>query len=371
MERIRQEIRLQEGSIGFDRYMQLALHDRIVGYYHSTHPGIGEQGDFVTVPETSEHLAYCLAHACAGLILDDPGRSILEIGAGSGKLALDLTRYLHAWNQLPRKYHIHEPSQALITGQQTLFESQAPEILPVVEWWPELPADLGSAIVIANEVLDALPVKCFAMDAREIKERCVTLTDRTGLGWCLQDPPRKLDAALDSLTASLNEPLSGAYCSEINLGLENTLAGWSNCCERCIMILIDYGYPCCEYYHPQRSMGTLRSYFRHQVSDDPFACPGLQDITVDIDFSALASAAIRLDMHVLSFGSQRNFMLANHLLDWRSPGTDPAGQITQNARLKQLTLGSAIGERFQVMVLGKGIQYGTDRFTLRDMRARL
>ena len=124
------------------------------------------------------------------------------------------------------------------------------------------------------------------------------------------------------------------------------------------MFLIDYGYPQSEYYHPQRNMGTLRSYFRHQVSENPFVYPGLQDITADVNFSALAKAATRLNMGVLSFGSQRNFMLANHLLDWRPTGNTEAEQAAQVAQLKQLTLGSAIGERFQVMVLGKGIEYG-------------
>ena len=118
-------------------------------------------------------------------------------------------------------------------------------------------------------------------------------------------------------------------------------------------------------------MGTLRSYFKHQVSEDPFTNPGLQDITADVDFSALAKAAAHLDLGVLSFGSQRNFMLANHLLDWQPAENDELERIKQIAQLKRLTLGSAMSERFQVMVLGKGIDYGPDRFTLRDMRARL
>ena len=351
--------------------MQLVLHDQEVGYYHNQDPMIGREGDFVTVPETSPHLAYCLAHACAGLIRDDPGCSILEIGAGSGQLALDIIRYLLAWEQLPRKYCIHETSSPMRSAQRALFESQAPEIIPVVEWLPEMPAKLDSAIVIANEVLDALPVKCFAADQHSLQERCVTMTGDGKLDWCLQRPCSELGAALDSLMARLPEPLTGPYCSEISLVLENTLANWSGCCRQCIMFLIDYGYPCSEYYHPQRNMGTLRSYRRHQVSDNPFDFPGTQDITVDVDFSLLACAAGRQDMRVISFGSLRNFMLANGLLDWQPPDKDPTACIAQTARLKQITLGSAIAERFQVMVLGKRVDFETDRFTMRDMRARL
>ncbi|MBT8125783.1 MAG: SAM-dependent methyltransferase, partial [Gammaproteobacteria bacterium] len=131
------------------------------------------------------------------------------------------------------------------------------------------------------------------------------------------------------------------------------------------------GYPQHEYYHPQRNMGTLRSYFKHQVSEDVFTNPGLQDITADVDFSAVAKIASYLRMGVLSFSSQRNFMLANNLLDWQPLAENEMERLAQIAQLKQLTLGSAISERFQVMVLSKGIEYGADRFTLRDMRARL
>ncbi|MCY4420623.1 MAG: SAM-dependent methyltransferase [Gammaproteobacteria bacterium] len=369
---IAREIRERGGSIGFDEYMQLILHDHSVGYYHTQQPVFGEQGDFVTVPETSVHLAYCIAHACAGLIRDDAQRCILEIGAGRGQLVLDVIRCLHAWGITPRKYYIFEPSKVLRATQRELLEKQMPEAMSVVEWLPDLQAALGSVLVIANEVLDALPVKCFVADSQQIKERCVVSSEQGGLGWQVQDPSYALDAALDYLTVMLDSPpTTDVYCSEINLELETTLDTWSNCCEQCIMFLIDYGYPQSEYYHPQRNMGTLRSYFRHQVSENPFVYPGLQDITADVNFSALAKAATRLNMGVLSFGSQRNFMLANSLLDWRPTGKTEAEQVAQVAQLKQLTLGSAVGERFQVMVLGKGIEYGPDRFTLRDMRARL
>ena len=372
MERLGQEIETQGGSIGFDRYMQLVLHDPAVGYYHTQQHIFGKHGDFVTAPDSSVHLAYCIAHACAGLIQDDAQRNILEIGAGRGQLALDMLRYLHAWGTPPHKYYIFEPSETLRNAQRDLLEEHMPESMSVVEWLPDLHADLGSAIVIANEVLDALPVKCFVADSRQINERCVTLTDQGKLDWHVQKPSYELDVALDYLTVMLDSPPSDElYCSEICLQLGETLAAWSDCCEQCIMFLIDYGYPQSEYYHPQRNMGTLRSYFRHRVVENLFACPGLQDITADVDFSALAQAAGRLQMGVLSFSSQRNFMLANHLLDWRPVGETQAEQVAQIAQLKQLTLGSAVGERFQVMVLGKGIEYGPDRFTLRDMRTRL
>ncbi len=366
----------EKGEIGFDEYMQLALHDPEVGYYCQQDELFGKEGDFTTVPETSVHLAFCLAHACAKLIRDDAQRCILEIGAGSGKLACDLLKYLKTWGMLPGHYYIYEPSEVLRSKQHEFLAQELPEYVEQVEWLENLSGDsksgnIETVIIIANEVLDALPVKCFEVGPQKIYERCVTLSQENEFVWMLKDPPEKLDAALDFITVMLDEPLTEGYQSEINLQIEPTLSSWANSCEQCVMFLIDYGYPRHEYYHPQRHMGTLRSYSKHQVSEDVFTHPGLQDITADVDFSAVAKIASYLSMGLLSFSSQRNFMLANNLLDWQPSADTEVERIAQIAQLKQLTLGSAISERFQVMVLGKGIDYGADRFTMRDMRARL
>ena len=361
----------EKGEIGFDEYMQLALHDSEVGYYCQQEEIFGKEGDFTTVPETSVHLAFCLAHACAKLIRDDAQRAILEIGAGSGKFSCDILKYLNTWGMLPKRYFIYEPSEALRTKQRELLTQELPEYVEQVEWLEKLSCNIETVIIIANEVLDALPVKCFEVGPQKFHERCVTLSPAAVFEWTLKDPTEKLDAALDYITVMLDEPLVEGYQSEINLNIEPVLSSWANCCEQCVMLLIDYGYPQHEYYHPQRNMGTLRSYFKHQVSEDVFTNPGLQDITADVDFSAVAKIASYLRMGVLSFSSQRNFMLANNLLDWQPLAENEMERLAQIAQLKQLTLGSAISERFQVMVLSKGIEYGADRFTLRDMRARL
>ena len=370
-ERVKQEINNHNDSIGFDKYMEIVLHDPSVGYYNYRHEIFGESGDFTTVPEFSAHLAYCLAHACAKLIYDDAKRDILEIGAGNGKLASEIISYLITWGQIPNRYYIYEPSISLREKQKEHFEKEIPEHVSIIEWLPDLSCKIETAIILANEVLDALPVNCFQVQNESIQERCVAISDEGNFTWRLQNPSGELDAALDYITVMLNEPLGENYCSELNLNLEDTLLKWSDCCSQCIMFLIDYGFPQTEYYHPQRNMGTLRCYFNHQLSEDPFLIPGLQDITADVDFTAVAKVAKYLKMGVLSFSSQRNFMLANNLLDWRPSGQDEMERIAQIAQLKQLTLGSTISERFQVMVLGKGIDYGADRFSLRDMRIRL
>ena len=367
-----QEVIKEKGEIGFDEYMQLALHDPEVGYYCQPAEIFGKQGDFTTVPETSAHLAFCLAHACAKLIRDDAQRSILEMGAGSGKFACDVLNYLRTWSMLPNRYYIYEPSKTLRVKQQELLEKETPEYFERIEWLENLDGSIETVIIVANEVLDALPVNCFEVQAQHtIQERTVILNAQGEIDWGLRAPTGTFDAALDFITVMLDEPLAEGYQSEINLQIEPVLSSWANSCEQCVMFLIDYGYPCNEYYLPQRNMGTLRSYYKHQVSEDVFTHPGLQDITADVDFSAVAKVASYLSMGVLSFGSQRNFMLANNLLDWQPSADNEVERLAQIAQLKQLTLGSAISERFQVMVLGKGIDYGADRFTMRDMRARL
>lgn len=361
----------KKGEIGFDEYMQIALHDPKVGFYQRQDEIFGKQGDFTTVPETSVHLAYCLAHACAKLIHDDGEREILEIGAGDGKLACDILKYLSSWKILPKRYYIYETSVALRVKQRHLLEKELPDYVDNIEWLTDLSVELETIIVIANEVLDALPVKCFEVQTQNIHERCVGLDDQRNFKWVYRKSTKQLDAAFNYIAVMLDEPLSQGYQSEINLNLESILSAWANVCQQCVMFLIDYGYPYKEYYHPQRNMGTLRCYFRHQVSDDVLSYPGLQDITADVNFSAVEKTTSNLQMSVLAFCSQRNFMLANHLLEWQPSGENEVERLAQIAQLKQLTLGSAISERFQVMVLGKGIDYGADRFTVRDMRARL
>ena len=360
-----------KGEIGFDEFMQIALHDPKVGYYQRQDEIFGKQGDFTTVPATSVHLAYCLAHACAKLIHDDGKRQILEFGAGDGKLACDILKYLATWKILPKRYYIYETSVALRVKQRHFLEQELPDYVDSIEWLTDLSVELEAVIVIANEVLDALPVKCFEVQEKSINEKCVGLDEQSNFKWVFRKPTEQLDTALDYIVVMLDEPLIQGYQSEINLNLESTMSAWANTCQQCVMFLIDYGYPSKEYYHPQRNMGTLRCYFRHQVSDDVLSYPGLQDITADVDFSAVAKTANNLQMGVLAFCSQRNFMLANHLLEWQPSGENEVERLAQIAQLKQLTLGSAISERFQVMVLGKGIDYGADKFTVRDMRARL
>jgi len=353
-QRIKQRVR-DKGNIGFDEFMQIALFDSDYGYYQRKDEIFGAGGDFTTVPETSDHLAFCLAHAAAKIINNDSNTAILEIGAGSGKLCCEVLQTLSNLDMLPERYYIYETSAKLRDRQRALITKELPEFVEHVHWLDDLSCEIETAIIIANEVLDALPVKCFQMKEQGIKEKVVALNDAGEFNWSLKIPNDALTEALDSIVTVFDESFTEAYESEINPNLESTLASWASICKKCVMLLIDYGYPRHEYYHPQRNMGTLRSYYKHQVSEDVLAFPGLQDITADVDFTAIAEVADKLNMKVLSFGSQRNFMLANQLLDWQPNTDDEVERLAQIAQLKQLTL----------------MYFDAKQFTLRDMRARL
>ncbi len=361
----------KQDVIGFDEFMQIALYDSKYGYYQRKDEIFGASGDFTTTPESSGHLAFCLAHAAAKLIKNDPSTVIVEIGAGSGKLCCEILNNLSNLDCLPDRYYIYDASTSLREKQHAFLSQALPDYIAKLHWLEDLSTQLGNVMIIANEVLDALPVKCFQLENKIIQERVITLNDANEFSWELTTASDALSKSIEPIIHALQDPLPDTYQSEINVNLKSCLSSWERVCKQGVLFLVDYGFPQQEYYHSQRHMGTLRSYFKHQVSEDVLLYPGLQDITADVDFTAVANVAEELNMNVLAFSSQRNFMLANNLLEWQPNTNNEVERLAQIAQLKQLTLGSAISERFQVMILAKGIHYETREFTLRDMRARL
>jgi len=361
----------KQDAIGFDEFMQIALYDSKCGYYQRKDEIFGAAGDFTTVPESSDHLAFCLSHAAAKLIKEDPSTVIVEIGAGSGKLCCEILKNLSNLDCLPEHYYIYDANTTLREKQHAYLSQALPDHMSTLHWLEDLSSQLGNVMIIANEVLDALPVKCFQLNNKKILERVVTLNEANEFSWEVKTASDALSKNVEPIFKRLQDPLPDTYQSEINLNLKSCLSSWEQLCQQGVLFLVDYGFPQQEYYHSQRHMGTLRSYFKHQVSEDVLLYPGLQDITADVDFTAVADVAEQLNLDVLAFSSQRNFMLANNLLEWQPNANNEVERLAQIAQLKQLTLGSAISERFQVMILAKGIHFEVREFTLRDMRARL
>ncbi len=371
-EHIRMEIQRAGGCIGFDRYMRLALYAPGLGYYSAGSRKLGAEGDFVTAPELGPLFARCLARHCAQVLASCRGDTLLELGAGSGALAADLLAELRALDALPERYLILEPSADLRARQRRRLDRQLPELAGRVQWLDRLPRTPLRGMILANEVLDALPVRRFVVTGDGLAEQAVAWGD-DGPRWREVPADESLCRAVDAVQRDLPQPLPPGYRSEINTGLSAWVGALADSLERGEIWFADYGYPRREFYHPQRSEGTLLCHYRHRVHDDPFVLPGLQDITASVDFTAVAEAALAAGLDVGGYVSQANFLLASGLdrLLAASDPSDLAAHVETVRQARILTMPGEMGERFQVMALSRGLETPLPGFLDGDWRDRL
>ena len=357
-----------EGPMPFDRYMEAVLYTPGLGYYSGGSRKFGAEGDFVTSPEISPVFAQCLARQCAQVFEQTGTAAILEFGAGSGILAVDLMTELQQLGHLPERYLILELSAELRDRQQSLIAERLPELIGRVEWLTELPTSF-SGVVIANEVLDAMPVSRFRISAGQVQEQFVSFQgERLTLEWGTSKTPGLTDA----VTQLPIDQGSEDYQSEINLRAHPWLEALAEAVETGLVLLIDYGYGRAEYYHPQRQRGTLICHYRHRAHDDPLVYPGLQDITANVDFTAVAEAGLSAGFNLAGYTSQAFFLMGCGL-DQIVSAADPESldYIDLVQGVKRLTLPTEMGERFKVMGLSKGIQLPLVGFALREQREKL
>ena len=366
------EIGAAAGALPFDRYMELALYAPGLGYYVNGRRKFGEAGDFVTAPEVSAVFSKCLAaqlHECLDRL---GGGELLEVGAGSGRMAADLLSALEQRDALPVRYTILELSPSLQATQRETLQASVPHLLSRVAWVQRLPDPGFRGVLVANELLDAMPVHRFRRADGLWQESSVGL-DGNGLhdSWGTLRSVA-LAEALNVLWSDPDEVEEG-YESEINLRLAPWLKAVSERMHQGYVVLIDYGYTGREYYHPERRQGTLMCHFRHLAYSDPYLLPGLQDITANVDFSALAAAATANGFELAGYTTQAHFLIDNGL-DQVIAGSDP-GEPRAHLQLmqgvKRLTLPGEMGERFKVMALARGVPAGLQGFRSRDFRARL
>ena len=346
---IRRDIADHGGWISFARYMELALYAPGLGYYSAGAHKFGAAGDFVTAPELSPLFGRTLAHQAAE-IMAQSSPHILELGAGSGKLAADLLGELERNLSLPESYSILEVSADLRARQQALLKTRLPHLLERVRWLDALPQKY-SGVILANEVLDALPVHLVQWRDGAIAERGVAI-DAEGFIWQEREIA---DAALLNAAQGLN--IDSDYVSEIGLAARGLVGSLANCLERGGLLLIDYGFGAREYYHPQRDSGTLMCHYRHRAHDDPFYLPGLQDITAHVDFTAIAEAGIDAGLELLGYTSQA-FFLINCGIALQLQNTSPEkllDYLPLSAQLQKLTSPAEMGELFKAIALGKGL----------------
>ncbi len=369
--RIRAEIEANDGSIGFDQYMHMALYDSEFGYYRSGASKFGPAGDFTTAPEISPLFAQGMARVCARVHEDIVNGGILEIGAGTGRLAAVLLLQLEKLESLPRFYNILELSAALRTRQQQTIDELVPHLSSRVHWLDRLDRDQFSGIVIANEVLDAMPVICFCLQNGRIYERRVAQTEDGSLVWQKYEARRPITEHVLEIFAELNGLPDYDYCSEYNPWLPGWLKTLADHLKRGLMLLVDYGYERREYYHPQRSDGTLLCHYRQHANNDPFVYPGLQDISANVDFTAVALAAQAQGLDVLAYSTQAQFLLAQGILDDLTQNRDGFHELQHLLQVKSLILPTGMGERFHVIAMGKDYAIPSVALALRDQRNRL
>ena len=368
---LQQQIAAAGGWLSFARYMDLVLYAPGLGYYSAGASKFGESGDFVTAPDISPIFSQCLAGQAAQVLQTMGGGSILEPGAGQGTMAVDVLLELERLGQLPGEYLILEPSADLRARQAEMLKSRAPQHFDRVQWLDESPAGGIRGAVLANEVVDALPVERFVLEAGVIRELGVVFTgERFEYG--VRDISPRLKDAIEQISQDQQQDWSEGYTSELCVRLPawvDELGSWLN---EGVALLFDYGFPRREYYMAERSTGTLRCYYRHRAHEDPFLWPGLQDLTAWVDFSLLAEAALAAGFELGGYTTQANFLLAAGIEERVAvAATDPQAQIAMAAGLRQLLLPGEMGEAIKVMALTRGGIAAPDGMFGRDLRSRL
>ena len=368
---IHQEIAAASGSIPFSRFMELCLYAPGLGYYSAGHRKFGPGGDFVTAPEVSPLFGCCLARSCGEVLQSLGGGDILEFGAGSGQLAIDLLGELESMDCLPDHYLVLERSAELKERQQQAIGRHLPQLLGRVSWIGALPDAGFRGVMLANEVLDAMSVERFQWDGENAALFHVR-SEGEGFAWQLQTgETNDATARIDACVSGSN--LSAGYISEFNTSLQPWLQTVAECLDQGLVLLIDYGYPQHELFHPQRSSGTLMCHYRQHAHADPLLWPGLQDITAHVNFTAVAEAAVAADLDVAGYTTQAYFLLDCGLEDFllQSGPTDTTAYLQAAQQAKTLILPGEMGERFKCIGLTRGIDITVPGFRLQDQRERL
>ncbi len=390
---LREAITGAGGWLSFERFMEWVLYAPGLGYYSAGSAKIGASGDFVTAPEVSDLFSRCVARQCAE-VLSAVGGEILELGAGTGRMATTMLESLASEGVLPERYCILEVSAELIERQRERVRSLPAGLRERVVWLERLPEHPVRGVVLANEVLDALPCRRFVVGSGAEAAAVNSSAPGTALasvaapgessvlelgvaldGDRFVERPSAPDAALacafEALLRELPEPLSQGYVSEMCLRLEPWVASIGERLERGLMLLFDYGLPRSHYYHPQRVSGTLRCHFKHLAHDDPYVNVGVQDITAWVDFTRVAEAAVAVGLDVVGFCTQAAFLLATGIEAFAAEAVDPVERARRAGEARRLLLPGEMGEAFKVMALARHYDLSPRGFSLQDLRHSL
>jgi SAM-dependent MidA family methyltransferase len=367
---IRDAIEREGGWLSFERFMEMALYEPGMGYYSGGARKLGADGDFVTAPEISPLFSRCVARQCAE-VLKRIGGDVLEVGAGSGAMASDMLLELAVLDAAPPRYLILEVSADLRERQRATLAARAPALLDRVAWLDRLPADF-IGVIVANEVLDALPVQRFVIRGGQVNALGVTW-QLNALDWSEVRADKALTSSVRQIERDIGRVLPDGYSSEVNLRLAPWIAGLAHAMRQGVMLFIDYGLPRAQYYADERTRGTLLCHYRHRFHDDALIHVGLQDIGAWVDFTAVAESAVANDCSVVGYTTQAHFLIGcgidKLLAGLAEQGLESRLQIGKQAMM--LTLPGEMGERFKAIALGKNFDGMLMGFAVRDMAAAL
>ncbi|MEQ1667505.1 MAG: SAM-dependent methyltransferase [Sulfuriferula sp.] len=351
--------------LSFARYMELALYAPGLGYYSAGATKLGAAGDFITAPEISPLFGRSLAQQVAQVLRITAG-DVLEVGAGTGRLACDVLAELIRLDCVPNHYYILEVSADLRARQQQLLAQMLPDWIGKIVWLDTLPATFTGCI-IGNEVLDAMPVHLVTYTEHGLNERGVILGNQQ-FAW--QDKSLTTGALFDAATAL---DLPAGYLTEINLSATGFINSLTQCLQHGAIIMVDYGFGEREYYHPQRNQGTLMCHYRQHAHPDPFYLPGLQDITAHVDFTAMGVAGIDAGLQLAGYTSQAQFLINCGITDLLAltSADDVAAYVPQVAAVQKLLSPAEMGELFKVMAWTRAMDVPLLGFTQGDQMRRL
>ncbi len=353
--------------MSFAEFMNACLYAPGLGYYAAGNRKFGAGGDFVTAPEISPVFSRVVARQVASVLEQLSTPSVLELGAGSGAMAVEIYKKLRELGAAPEKYRVLEVSPDLRERQQRRVAEQLPDDVERFEWIDDIPEAM-SGVIVANEVLDALPVERFEMRGVDVLQHRVS-TDGDGFVIRSSEAPTVLIEAVRGIESDRGQRLPAGFCSEICIAASDWTARLASSLQQGAIFLFDYGVGRDVYYAPDRDGGWLRCYFRHHVHSDPLVYPGIQDITAWVDFSLVAEAAVAAGAEIGGFVTQAHFLLAG--------GLDAELHLMQDAPLdeqlelasavKTLTLPGEMGEHVKCLGLVKGDVRTPDALTMMDI----
>lgn len=363
---IREQITAAGGSISFAEFMQHALYAPGLGYYTAGSTKFGASGDFVTAPEVSTVFGAVVARQIAEVLQQVGAGEILEYGAGSGKLAADVLETLQRIDALPSAYRILEVSPDLRERQEAYLRDRVPDLVHRVSWLDSPPTAVSGA-VLANEVLDALPVERFVRRDSGVMQQRVASADH-GFEFVEGAAPVRLAAAVESIENDMGEHFADGFVSEICLAAPGWIEDMSAVLREGVAFLFDYGVSRREYYATERSDGWLRCHFRHHAHNNALVLPGIQDLTAWVDFTAIAGAGAAAGFDVAGYSAQAQFLMAGGL-EAEMQGFAALTleqQLELSQQVKTLTLPGEMGEHFKCMALSKGAIATPSGFGLAD-----